>query len=128
VDKNTPILAKVALPYKAQATSPTPTTAPVRVAEVNLLNVNISPEGNELRVVGTLRNLTDKPLAVNLQDAQLSVGDGALQGLNQSLPGLPWNIAPGETLAFQLNFSRPPPGSSAYFVLFGEAFEIPGIP
>jgi hypothetical protein len=128
VDKNTPILAKVALPYKAQTTLPTPTTAPVRVAEVNLLNVNISPEGNELRVVGTLRNLTDKTLTVNLQDVQLSVGDGALLGLNQSLPGLPWNIAPGETLAFQLNFNRPPPGSSAYFVLFGEAFEIPGIP
>ena len=125
VDKTTPILAKVALSYKAQSAQPTPTVAAARVAEVNLLNVNISPEGNELRVVGTLRNLTDKPLTVNLQNVELSTNGGALLGLNQSLPGLPWNIAPGETLAFQLNFNRPPPGSSAYFSLFGEAFEIP---
>ncbi|NJM42581.1 MAG: hypothetical protein HC853_18475, partial [Anaerolineae bacterium] len=128
VDKNTPILAKVALPYKAQAAQPTPTVPPIRVAEVNLLNVNISPEGNELRVVGTLRNLTDTPLVVNLQDVELSTNGGGLLGLNQSLPGLPWNIAPGETLAFQLNFNRPAPGSSAYFSLFNEVFEIPGIP
>jgi hypothetical protein len=128
VDKNTPILAKVALPYKAQSTLPTPTVAAPRVAEVNLLNVNISPEGNELRVVGTLRNLTDKPLTVNLQNVELSTNGGGLLGLNQSLPGLPWNVAPGETLAFQLNFNRPPPGSSAYFSLFGEVYEIPGIP
>ena len=125
VDKTTPILAKVALSYKAQSAQPTPTVAAARVAEVNLLNVNISPEGNELRLVGTLRNLTDKPLTVTLQNVELSTNGGALLGLNQSLPGLPWNIAPGETLAFQLNFNRPPPGSLAYFSLFGEAFEIP---
>ena len=128
VDKNTPILAKVALPYKAAATQPTPTVVAARLAEVDILNASISPEGNELRVVGTLRNLTDKPLPVSLQNVELSSGAGALVPVNDSLPRFAWNVAPGETLAFQIQFQRPPPGSTVYFSLLGETFEIPGIP
>ncbi len=125
-EANNPYIARVTLPYEQIVVAPTaqPTEAPV--AEVNLLNVSISPEGNELRVVGTVRNLTDRFLPVSLRDFSLESG-GNLTALNASLPALPWSITPGETLAFQLTFSRPPGGQPAIFRMFNQAFEISGL-
>jgi hypothetical protein len=121
-----PYLARVTIPYEAIVIKPTlaPTVAPV--AEVSLLNVNISPEGNELRIVGTVRNMTDKFLPVSLRDISLSSNNN-LSALNASLPALPWSVTPGETLAFQLTFARPPGGVPATFTLFGQGFEISGL-
>jgi hypothetical protein len=121
-----PYLARVTIPYQAIVAQSTvaPTVAPI--AEVSLLNVNISPQGNELRIVGTARNLTDKNLAVSLRDIQLT-SNNSLVALNSSLPALPWNVTPGESLAFQLTFARPPAGAPAVFTLFGQSFEITGL-
>jgi len=128
IDANSPYIARVALPYKALPVVPVATTPPEAVAEVNVLNANISPEGNELRVVGTIRNLTSEPLPVTLTDVQLSTASGALTPVNGTLPAVPWSVEPGQTLAFQINFARPPEGSgSVYFTLMGENFEIPGL-
>ena len=128
VDKNSPYIARVALPYKALPPVLVATAPPEAVAEVNVLNANISPEGNELRVVGTIRNLTSEPLPVTLTDLQLSTAAGALTPVNGTLPAVPWNVEPGQTLAFQINFARPPQGSgSVYFTMMGENFEIPGL-
>lgn len=126
VEANTPYIARVTLPYEQIVVEPTaqPTEAPI--AEVSLLNVNISPEGNELRIVGTVRNLTNRFLPVSLRDFSLESG-GNLTALNASLPALPWSITPGETLAFQLTFSRPPGGQPAIFRMFDQAFEISGL-
>lgn len=123
-EPSNPYVARVSLPHTELAVAPTlpPTVAPV--AEVALLNANISPEGNELRVVGTVRNLTDKFLTVSLRDFSLESGN--LVPLNSSLPALPWSITPGETLAFQLTFARPLPGQPAVFTMFGQSFEISG--
>ena len=121
-----PYIARVTIPYEAIVVRPTlaPTVAPI--AEVALLNVNISPEGNELHIVGTVRNLTDKFLPVSLREITLSSGNN-LSALNASLPALPWSITPGETLAFELTFARPPGGAPAVFTLFGQSFEISGL-
>lgn len=128
VDKNSPYVARVALPYKALPPAIVPTSPPEAVAEVNVLNANISPEGNELRVVGTIRNLTSEPLPVTLTDLQLTTASGGLTPVNGTIPSVPWSIDPGQTLAFQINFARPPEGSGAvYFTLLGVNFEIPGL-
>jgi hypothetical protein len=121
-----PYVARVSIPYQPIVVPPTaaPTVAPV--ADVQVLNVNISPEGNELRVVGTVHNLTDKFLPVSLRDVSLSSGN-TLVALNSSLPAFPWSVTPGETLAFQLTFARPPGGAPANLTLFGQSFEISGL-
>jgi hypothetical protein len=126
IEKDNPYLARVSVPYEPLLVQSTaqPTTAPL--AEVALLNVNITPEGNELRIVGTVHNLTDKFLPVSLRDISLSSGNN-LSALNSSLPAFPWSITPGETLAFQLSFARPPGGAPAVFTLFGQSFEISGL-
>ena len=125
-EEGNPYLARISVPYEQLVVQPTqePTVAPV--AEVTLLNVNITPEGNELRIVGTVRNLTDKFLPVSLRDISLSSGS-SLSALNSSLPAFPWSITPGETLAFQLTFARPPGGSPAIFTLFDQSFQIDGL-
>ncbi|MCL4504993.1 MAG: hypothetical protein M1434_08990 [Chloroflexi bacterium] len=125
-ESDNPYVARVTIPYTAISVQPTlaPTVAPV--AEVSLLNVNISPQGNELRIVGTARNLTDKFLPVSLRDVQLT-SSGNLIALNSSLPAFPWNITPGDALAFQVTFARPPGGTPAIFTLFGQSFEISGL-
>ncbi|MGQ9903492.1 MAG: hypothetical protein ACUVRU_03950 [Anaerolineae bacterium] len=126
IEANSPYIARVTLPYEQIVVEPTalPTEAPI--AEVSLLNVSISPEGNELRIVGTVRNLTNRFLPVSLRDFNLESG-GNLTALNASLPALPWSITPGETLAFQLTFSRPPGGQPAIFRMFNQSFEISGL-
>ncbi len=126
VEANNPYIARVTLPYDPIVIEPTAPPTPTPIAEVNLLNVNISPEGNELRIVGTVRNLTNRFLPVSLRDFSLESG-GNLTALNASLPALPWSITPGETLAFQLTFSRPPGGQPAIFRMFDQAFEISGL-
>ncbi len=125
-DPANPYVARVVIPYQTLDVRPTaaPTAAPI--AEVTPLNVNISPEGNELRIVGNVRNLTDRFLAVSLRDVSLTSG-GAPIAINSSLPAFPWSITAGETLAFQLTFTRPPPGQPAIFTMFGQSFQIDGL-
>ncbi len=125
-ETGSPYQARVSIPYEPLILQPTaaPTTAPV--ADVQLLNVSISPEGNELRIVGTVRNLTDKFLPVSLRDVSLSSGAN-LSALNSSLPAFPWSITPGETLAFQLTFARPAGGAPAIFTILGQSFQITGL-
>jgi hypothetical protein len=121
-----PYVARVSIPYEQITVSPTPAPTEAPVAEVTLLNVNITPEGNELRIVGTVRNLTSKFLPVSLRDISLG-SNGNLSALNASLPAFPWSITPGETLAFQLTFARPAGGAPAIFTMFGQSFEISGL-
>ena len=125
-EADNPYIARVTLPYEPIASVPTREPTPVAIAEVTLLNVNITPEGNELRIVGTVRNLTDRFLPVSLRDVQLTSA-GSPTALNASLPAFPWSVTPNETLAFQLTFARPPGGAPAIFTLFGQSFEISGL-
>ncbi len=126
INKDTPYVARVALPYRALVVTPTPAPTPVPVADVTLLNANISPDGTELRVVGLVRNLTNAPLSGSLRDVALRMPDGQFVPINSTLPAFPWEIAPGETLAFQINFVRPPGSGPAVFTLYGQSFEIGG--
>ncbi|MCX7940113.1 MAG: hypothetical protein N2545_11860, partial [Thermoflexales bacterium] len=126
LNKNTPYVARVALPYRELVITPTPAPTPVPVAEVTLLNANISPDGTELRVVGLVRNLTNAVLSGSLRDVSLRMPDGQFVPINSVLPAFPWEIAPGETLAFQINFVRPAGSGPAVFTLYNQSYEIGG--
>lgn len=124
-DASNAFVARVSIPYRPIIINPTaaPTAAPA--ADVDLLAVNLSPEGNEVRIVGQIRNLTSRDLAVSPRDVSLT-GNGTPVALNAALPGFPWTIPANETLAFQLNFSRPPAGN-VVFTLFGRSYQIDGL-
>lgn len=124
-DASNAFVGRVSIPYRAVTIAPTaaPTAAPA--ADVDLLAVNLSPEGNEVRIVGQIRNLTGRDLAVSPRDVSLT-GNGTPVALNGALPGFPWAIPSNETLAFQLNFSRPTAGN-VIFTLFGRSYQIDGL-
>lgn len=125
-EANSPYLARVSLAYRQVVVAPTaaPTSAPT--AEVTILNASLSPEGTEVRIVGTVRNLTSNFLNVAQKDTSLMSGSTA-NLLNSALPAMPWSIQPNETLAFQLSYSRPPGGQAVIFTLLGKTFEIGGL-
>ncbi|MCS6774177.1 MAG: hypothetical protein RMM31_09920 [Anaerolineae bacterium] len=126
ISRDTPYVARVALPYRAPVVVPTPQPTPALVAEITILNANISPDGTELRVVGLARNLTNTFLPGSLRDVSLKTPDGQLVPINSTLPAFPWSITPGETLAFQISFVRPPGSGPVTFTLYGQSFEISG--
>ena len=127
VDDKAPEIAKVAIPHKPLVVLPTivPTGAPR--ADVKIVNANISPEGNELRIVGEITNLTAEPLIISLADIKLDTASGQAIALNQSIPPLSpaWTVNPGAALTFQLNFVRPPGGTEVVLTLFERRFSIP---
>jgi hypothetical protein len=130
IDKETPYVARVAIPHQPLAVDPAPIPTQPPRAEVTIVNAQISPEGNELRVVGSVRNLTSQFLSASLSDAALSGPGGQLYPLNSSLPAFPWSITPGESLVFQLSFARPQSAGPFTFTLFDQSFRIcePGQP
>ena len=130
IDKETPYVARVAIPHQPLVAEPTPAPTRPPLAEVTIVNAQISPEGNELRVVGSVRNLTSQFLFASLSDTSLSGPGGQLYPLNSSLPAFPWSITPGEALVFQLSFARPQSAGPFTFTLFDQSFRIcePGQP
>ena len=107
LEAQNPYVARVAVPYQPVFLEPTaePTSQPK--VRVDILGANISPEGNELNVIGNVTNLTDKAIVVSPQNTSLKGVDGALSPLNGSLPGFTWEINPGATLTFKLSFAKP---------------------
>lgn len=124
LERGNPYIARVAIPYRPILVAPTAVPTPAPVAEVTIAGAQISPEGNELRIVGNARNLTDRFLSGSLADVSLGGPGGQLYPLNSSLPAFPWNITPGETLVFQLSFARPQTSEPVTFTLFGQSFRI----
>jgi hypothetical protein len=121
----TPYVARIAIPYRPILAEPTaePTTQPK--TQVTIVSANITPEGNELRIVGSVQNLTDEFLQVSLTDVSLGSPNGQLYPLTASLPAFPWSIQPNESLTFQLSFTRPPSGPVT-FTMFDQAFSLSG--
>lgn len=125
LNDTTPYVARVAIPYRPILAEPTaePTSQPK--AKVTIVSANITPEGNELRIVGSVQNLTNEFLQVSLPDTSLSSPNGQQYPLTASLPAFPWSIQPNEALTFQLSFTRPPNGPVT-FTLFDQAFSLSG--
>ncbi len=124
LDSASPYIARVAIPYRPIALLPTPVPTDAPIADVTITSAQISPEGNELRIVGSVRNLTGQFLSGSLRDVSLRGPEGQLYPLNASLPAFPWNITPGETLVFQLSFARPQTSAPVVFTLFGQSYRI----
>jgi hypothetical protein len=125
LNESTPYVARVAIPYRPILAEPTvePTGQPK--TRVTIVSANITSEGNELRIVGSVQNLTNEFLQVSLPDVSLSSPNGQQYPLTASLPAFPWSVQPNESLTFQLSFTRPPNGPVT-FTMFDQAFSLSG--
>jgi hypothetical protein len=123
VDRENPYVARVAVSYQPIFVEPTAAATSAPRARVDIVNANISPDGTELNVIGTITNLTDQTVNLSLTDAELKGADGQVVPLNGSVPPLPWQVTPGQTLTFRVTFAKPA-SLPATFTLFGERVEI----
>ena len=123
---NTSLVAMVSLPYAPPQATPTASIPAVSASDVTIVTANLIPESNELRIVGTVANRGATPLTMTLKDITLASG-GVSSALTNALPAVPWTIPPGETLAFQVSFTRPAGGQPATFKVLDQAFEIGGL-
>ncbi len=123
---NTPSVAMVSLPYSPpQPTAAPPGPVPL-AADITIVTANLVPESNELRIVGSVVNRGTTQVQVSLKDVTVSSG-GVSSALTNAIPAVPWTIPPGESLAFQVSFTRPAGGQPATFKVLDQAFEIGGL-
>jgi hypothetical protein len=118
-----PYVARVSIGYEALVAQPTafPTAQPR--ARIDISNAIISPNGDELVVVGTVSNLTNQPLLISTQDIILSSADGAQYPLTQSVNALPTEINPQGQTVFRFAFAKPPQ-LPVTFTLLKQSFAI----
>ena len=105
--------ATVAVPL----VGPTPTPNPASLAQVQITQAYFSPDQTELIVVGGIANPTTSLIVVNPSDISLSTPENVFAELKSVQPGMPWRIAPNETVNFTLNFSRLPSNVSTLKIL-----------
>jgi hypothetical protein len=119
-----PYVARVAIGYQPRFVEPTaqPTTAP-RI-KIDIIDASITPEGNEIAIVGSITNLTQDVIVLNQQTISLKAADGSQLPMNEQLPALPWEIPPnGAPLTFKLKFVKPP-GFPVTFTVLEQSVEI----
>jgi hypothetical protein len=131
-----PILTWIFKPtasFKGQASvavpllGPTPTPDPRSQTSVQISQVYYTPDQSELVVVGSIANPTTALIPVGPADIVLSTPEGVLATLNSTDPGLPWRLAPNDTVNFTLRFSRLP-SATAILKILSNSFELFVVP
>ena len=127
IKQGAPEIARVAIPYRPVLALPTAQATKQPTAKVTIVGANINAEGTEVRIIGTVQNLTQQFLPASLPDVRLGSESGQLFPLQSSLPAFPWSVQPGETLTFQLSFVRPSGAGSVIFTMFDQSFKVSGL-
>jgi hypothetical protein len=115
--------------FKAQASvavplvGPTPTPDPRTKLVVQITQAYFNTEQTEMIIVGGIGNTTGVPVSINASDISLFTPEGVPAAIRGSEPPLPFNVGPGQTLAFSLRFSRLP-GTSAILKVLLTSFQL----
>ena len=112
--------ASFKIPYLTSDISPSDL---VQVS-VAVTDVFLSRDGSVVIIEGTLENVGDVPVTVEIGDISLTSSAGASE-LRMAAPPLPWVIESGKTQVVELQFSKPD-ASAALLSLMGYTFEIEG--
>jgi hypothetical protein len=112
-------VAQVRIPYEAEPFDP-------GLVYVTVSDAFLSTGGDELVIVGEIRNTTSSALIVSASDIRLSSSAG-MGNLRMAAPFLPWTVEPGETQVIELQYD-PPGAATALLTMLGFSFEISGLP
>ena len=111
--------ANVAVPL----IGPTPTPDPRSQLNVQISQAYYTPDQSQIIIVGSINNPTTALVPVGTADIVLSTPEGVLATFISAEPGLPWRIAPNDTLNFTLTFSRLP-SNAAILKVLDRSFEL----
>ena len=113
---------------QAQATLPfTAGGAAGQSAVVSLQQATITPDLNNLIIVGQVTNVGAQPLVIAPEDISLRTPAGSDYLLLATNPPFPWTVPPNQTLQFAVTYQRPIGSTSAVFTLLSQPFELSGL-
>jgi hypothetical protein len=96
-------------------------------AVVSLQQATITPDLNNLIIVGQVTNVGAQPLVIAPEDISLRTPAGSDYLLLATNPPFPWTVPPNQTLQFAVTYQRPIGSASAIFTLLGQPFELSGL-
>ena len=125
VFKPTPGTAQPAR-FEVPIVRPTPTPEPKTQITVQINGASLSTDQTLLVVTGGIGNPTDQSVSIGPADISLSTPDNVFSDVRTAEPALPWTIGPSQTMAFRLEFNRPP-GFTAILRIVTQRFELSGL-
>ncbi|HLF25986.1 MAG TPA: hypothetical protein VJG32_06600 [Anaerolineae bacterium] len=118
--------AEQAARFEAPIVKPTPTPEPNTQITVQLNSAVLSEDQTTLIIKGGVGNPTDQQVSISQVDVSLNTPDAVYSDLRSMEPPFPWMILPGQNLAFELQFTRPP-GLTAILRIVTLQFELSGL-
>jgi hypothetical protein len=112
--------------FEVPIVRPTPTPAPSTLITAQINSASLSEDQTRITISGGLGNPTQQQVSIGQVDVSLNTPDNVFSDLRSVEPPFPWLIGPGQTLAFRLEFSRPP-GFSAILRIVTLQFELSGL-
>ncbi len=120
----------VTAPDGAQIQSVLPFTAGGDAGQsvvISLQEATITPDLNNLIIVGQVTNVGVQPLVITSEDLSLRTPTGSDYLLLATNPPFPWTVPPNQTLQFAVTYQRPIGSPSAVFTLLSQPFELSGL-
>ena len=96
-------------------------------AVISLQQATITPDLNNLIIVGQVTNVGVQPMVLAPEDVSLRTPAGADYLLLATNPPFPWTVPPNQTLQFAVTYQRPIGSSSAVFTILSQPFELSGL-
>ncbi len=96
-------------------------------AVISLQQATITPDLNNLIIVGQITNVGVQPLVIAPEDVSLRTPSGSDYLLLATNPPFPWAVPPNQTLQFAVTYQRPIGSASAVFTLLSQPFELSGL-
>ena len=112
--------ARVSLPFTAGGAAGQSTV-------VSLQSATITPDLNNLIIVGQVTNVGAQPLVIAPEDISLRTPAGSDYLLLATNPPFPWTVPPNQTLQFAVTYQRPIGSASAVFTILNQPFELSGL-
>lgn len=94
---------------------------------ISLQEATITPDLNNLIIVGQVTNVGAQPLVITAEDLSLRTPTGSDYLLVATNPPFPWTVPPNQTLQFAVTYQRPIGSVSAVFTLLSQPFELSGL-
>jgi len=98
-----------------------------QTAVISLQEATITPDLNNLIIVGQVTNMGAQPLVITARDISLRTPTGSDYLLLATNPPFPWTVPPNQTLQFAVTYQRPIGSTSAVFTILGQPFELSGL-
>jgi hypothetical protein len=112
--------------FEVPIVRPTPTTPPNMLITAQINGASLSEDQTLIVISGGVGNPAEQSVTISQVDVSLSTPDNVFSDLRNVEPPFPWVIGPGQTMAFRLEYTRPP-GFSAVLKIVAFQFELTGL-